>query len=110
MTWDVVDGGYTGEQLRGAFDAHGGVADVVLRESRRRSKGSALVIMASLAGAAAAAAAANGRPGAPLLVVPFSKARAARGPPAARLPALLVAPVGALRCLSRRPLSGRKPQ
>jgi hypothetical protein len=80
VTWDVVDGGYTGEQLRGAFGAHGGVADVVLRESRRRSKGSALVIMASLAGAAAAAAAANGRPGAPLLVVPFSKARGARSP------------------------------
>ena len=75
MTWDVSEGGYTAEQLRAAFAAHGGVADVVLRESKRRSKGSALVVMPSLAAAAAAAASANGRPGAPLLVVPFSKAR-----------------------------------
>ena len=72
----MADGGYTADQLRGALAAHGGVADVVLRESKRRSKGSALVVMASLGAAAAAAGAANGRSGAPLLVVPFSKARA----------------------------------
>ena len=76
VTWDVADGGYSADQLRGALAAHGGVADVVLRESKRRSKGSALVVMASLRAAAAATAAANGRPGASLLVVPFAKARA----------------------------------
>ncbi|KAK9842308.1 hypothetical protein WJX81_005780 [Elliptochloris bilobata] len=93
VTWDVSEGGYTADQLRAAFAAHGVVADVVLRESKRRSKGGALVVMASLAATAAAAARANGRPGAPLLVVPFFKvATVGEAAPAAQPPTAPHAP------------------
>ena len=85
VSWDARDGGYTSEQLRGVFSAHGPVADVVIRAPKQAkraaggaarsgsSKGSAFVEMGTLEGAAAAARAANGLPDRPLLVVPFSK-------------------------------------
>lgn len=47
--------------------------DVILRASKRKSKGSALVVMRTRAAAAAAAAAPHGDPANPLLVVPFLK-------------------------------------
>ena len=50
------------------------MADVVLREPRKKkSTGSALIVMGTAAGAAAAAQAQNGNPANGLLVVPFLK-------------------------------------
>ena len=57
VSWDAGDGGYTSEQLREVFSAHGPVADVVIRApkqnraggpSRPSSKASAFVEMATL--------------------------------------------------------------
>ncbi len=76
VSWDARDGSYTAEQLREIFRAHGPVADVVIRQAKKKSKGSAFVEMGTLEAAAAAARAHNGRPEMPLLVVPFSKVRA----------------------------------
>ena len=70
------DGSYTSEQLRSIFGRHGEVADVVLREpKKKKSTGSALVVMATPVGAAAAADAQNGDVDNGLLVVPFLKVR-----------------------------------
>ena len=78
VTWDERLGGYTAGKLEEIFERHGEVSDIVMRQqSKKRSKASAFVEMATLEGAAAAAAAQNGRPDAPLLVVPFNKVSAA---------------------------------
>lgn len=76
VSWDAKDGSYTAEELRQVFSAHGPVSDVVIRQSKKKSKGSAFVEMGTLEAAAAAAGAHNGRSELPLLVVPFSKASA----------------------------------
>lgn len=75
MSWDARDGGYTAEELRAVFSAHGPVSDVVMRQPKKKKKStsSAFVEMGTLEAAAAAARAANGRSDLPLLVVPFSK-------------------------------------
>lgn len=49
------EGTYTSQQIRDAFAAHGAVADVVLRDAKKKSRRSACVVMASRAAAAAAA-------------------------------------------------------
>lgn len=72
--WDERQGQYTAEELQHIFERHGRVSDIVMRQgSKKKSKASAFVEMASLEAAAAAAAAQNGSPDAPLLVVPFNK-------------------------------------
>ncbi|EIE22754.1 DnaJ-domain-containing protein [Coccomyxa subellipsoidea C-169] len=75
VSWDARDGGYTAEELRAVFSAHGPVSDVVMRQPKKKKKStsSAFVEMGTLEAAAAAARAANGRSDLPLLVVPFSK-------------------------------------
>lgn len=69
----LQDGAYSSDELRTVFARCGEVEDVVLREGKKKSKGSAFVVMATLAGAAAAAQAQNGDVDRPLLVTPFSK-------------------------------------
>ena len=74
VTWDERHGGYTAGKLEEIFERHGEVSDIVMRQQgKKKSKASAFVEMATLEGAAAAAKAQNGRPDAPLLVVPFNK-------------------------------------
>lgn len=76
VTWDERHGGYTAGKLEEIFERHGEVSDIVMRQQgKRKSKASAFVEMATLEGAAAAAKAQNGRPDAPLLVVPFNKVK-----------------------------------
>ena len=76
VTWDERQGAYTAGKLEEIFERHGEVSDIVMRQqSKKKSRASAFVEMATLEGAAAAAAAQNGRPDAPLLVVPFHKVR-----------------------------------
>lgn len=75
MTWDKQGStGYGVEQLRELFSKNGGVEDVVLRNAKKKSKGSALIIMQTLDGARAASEAVNGAAPNPLLVVPLAKA------------------------------------
>ncbi len=74
VSWDAKDGSYTANELREVFSVHGPVADVVMRQpKKKKSKHSAFVQMGTLEAAAAAARASNGHPNLPLLVVPFSK-------------------------------------
>jgi len=69
VTWDAAAGDYGSDALRTALGAHGGrVEAVVLRQRKRASRGSALVVMATRCGAAAApprCAAAAARPPVP---------------------------------------------
>lgn len=74
VTWQRSEGEYTVEELQQAFSQHGPVVDVVLLQSKKKAKGSALVQMGTLPSAAAAAQAVNGDLAKPLLVVPFSRA------------------------------------
>ncbi|CAL8470750.1 g10292 [Coccomyxa elongata] len=91
VSWDAKDGSYTANELREVFSVHGPVADVVMRQpKKKKSKHSAFVQMGTLEAAATAARASNGRPDLPLLVVPFSKVAsveegAARSAPASPL-------------------------
>ena len=55
VSWQHSDGSYTADDLRHIFREHGEVSDVVLLQSKKKSKGSALVQMATLPAAAAAA-------------------------------------------------------
>lgn len=74
VSWDAKDGSYTANELREVFSVHGPVADVVMRQPKKKKrKHSAFVQMGTLEAAAAAARASNGHPNLPLLVVPFSK-------------------------------------
>ena len=74
VTWDKQgSNGYGVEHLRELFSKYGGVEDVVLK-NKKKSKGSALVIMHTLDGARAASEAVIGTAPNPLLVVPLAKA------------------------------------
>lgn len=55
VTWQRSEGEYTVEELQQAFSQHGPVVDVVLLQSKKKAKGSALVQMGTLPSAAAAA-------------------------------------------------------
>jgi hypothetical protein len=48
VSWDDSISKYTAEKLRGIFAKHGGVQDVIPRPVKKKSKGSALVVMADL--------------------------------------------------------------
>jgi len=65
--------GYSTDQLRKAFARHGRVEDVVLRDSGRKKKGSALVVLDSREAVERALSAVNGSMDNPLLCVPASK-------------------------------------
>lgn len=54
VSWDASAGEYTSEQLRDAFSSHGSVEDVLMRERKKKRKGSALVVLATRCGRAAA--------------------------------------------------------
>jgi RNA recognition motif. (a.k.a. RRM, RBD, or RNP domain) len=69
----LQDGSYSSSDIRAAMARHGDVEDVVIRQGKKKNKGSALVVMCTRAAAAAAASAQNGDLGNPLLVVPFCK-------------------------------------
>lgn len=47
-SWDATVGSYSEEGLRGIFAEHGTVEDIILRQAKKKGKGSALVIMGSL--------------------------------------------------------------
>ena len=75
VSWDKQgSNSYGVEQLRELFSKHGTVEDVMLRNAKKKTKGSALVIMQTLDGARAASEAVNGAATNPLLVVPVAKA------------------------------------
>ncbi len=78
VTWDKQNssGNYSVDELRQIMSKHGPVEDVVLMESKKKKKGSALVVMETLESARAAVEAANGSLTNPLLVVPLAKAAA----------------------------------
>lgn len=73
MYWSRADGDYSPAALREVFAAVGAVEDVLVRDSKKKKKGSAIVVMADREGARAAAASALGERANPLLVVPHSK-------------------------------------
>lgn len=74
LAWDRRDGDYGAPRLREIFSAFGPVEDVVLRESSKKAKGSALVVMATGDGARRAASSQVGDIANPILVLPASKA------------------------------------
>lgn len=74
VTWDKHSSSYSVNELQHIMGKHGAVEDIVLVESKKKKKGSALVVMQSLEAAQAAAEAVNGTLRNPLLVVPFAKA------------------------------------
>jgi DnaJ family protein C protein 17 len=76
VTWDKHSSSYSVDELKQIMGKHGAVEDIVLVESRKKRKGSALVVMQSLEAAQAAAEAVNGNLRNPLLVVPLAKAAA----------------------------------
>ena len=76
VTWDKHSSSYSVDELKQIMGKHGAVEDIVLVESKKKKKGSALVVMQSLEAAQAAAEAVNGSLRNPLLVVPLAKAAA----------------------------------
>lgn len=78
VSWDrpITGVGYTVDQLRNIISVHGPVEDVIMKEFKRKKKGSALVVMQTLDAARAASEAVSGSLNNPLLVVPFAKAAA----------------------------------
>lgn len=74
VTWDKHSSSYSVDELKQIMGKHGAVEDIVLVESKKKKKGSALVVMQSLEAAQAAAEAVNGSLRNPLLVVPLAKA------------------------------------
>mmetsp|Transcript_14172 Transcript_14172/g.42763 ORF Transcript_14172/g.42763 Transcript_14172/m.42763 type:complete len:545 (-) Transcript_14172:382-2016(-) len=79
VSWSAKEGTYTSQQIRDACAVHGPVADVVLREAKKKSRRSAIVMMATRAGAAACAQAVVGEPSRPLLVTPVLRIPAVPG-------------------------------
>lgn len=81
VSWDKQNASltYTTDDLRQIMSKHGPVEDVVLLESKKRKKGSALIVMQDLASARAASEAVNGSLSNPLLAVPLAKAAAPSG-------------------------------
>lgn len=82
VSWDKHDSSvtYTTDDLRHIMSKHGRVEDVVLLESKKRKKGSALIVMEDLESARAVSEAVNGSLSNPLLAVPLAKAAAPSGP------------------------------
>lgn len=78
VTWDKqgTRSSYSVDDLRQIMNRHGPVEDIVLTQSKKKKKGSALVVMQTLESARAAAEAVNGSFDNPLLVVPLAKAAA----------------------------------
>lgn len=78
VSWDKQNSSltYTTDELKQIMSKHGPVEDVVLLESKKRKKGSALVVMQDLQSARAASEAVNGSLSNPLLVIPLAKAAA----------------------------------
>ena len=78
VSWDKQNPSltYSMNELRQIMSKHGPVEDVVLLESKKRKKGSALIVMQDLISARAASEAVNGNLSNPLLVVPLAKAAA----------------------------------
>jgi len=74
VTWDKHSSSYSVDELQQIMGKHGAVEDIVLVESKKKKKGSALVVMQSLEAAQVAAEAVNGSLRNPLLVVPLAKA------------------------------------
>ncbi len=73
VAWDPTLGAYSSDQIRDAVAAHGPVEDVIIKEQKKRNKGSAFVVMASEEAAQAVAGAVCGDLGNPLLVVRWLK-------------------------------------
>ena len=46
VQWDETISGYTEQRLREIFSVYGRVVDVISRPSKRKGKGSALIVMA----------------------------------------------------------------
>ena len=74
VTWDKQGSSYSVNELKEIMGRHGPIEDIVLTESKKKRKGSALVVMQTLDSARAAAEAVNGSLANPLLVVPLAKA------------------------------------
>ncbi|CAM6126188.1 unnamed protein product [Calypogeia fissa] len=84
VTWTSTDGGsggYTATRLKEIFEVFGGVEDVVIRESKSKKKGSALVVMSSKEAAITATNVPCGDFSNPLLVVPLLPSANARTEP-----------------------------
>lgn len=80
VSWDKQNSAtYSTDDLRQIMSKHGPVEDVILQDSKKRKKGSALIVMQDLQSARAAGEAVNGSLSNPLLVVPFAKAAARSG-------------------------------
>lgn len=74
VSWDTHGpSAYTSEKLRKVFSEFGDVEDVILKESKKKSRRSALVVMATADGAREASTAVCGDLNHPLLVVPFAR-------------------------------------
>ena len=77
VTWDKQNSSsYSVDQLKRIMRIHGPVEDIVLTQSKKKRKGSALVVMQTLDSARAASEAVNGSLENPLLVLPLAKAAA----------------------------------
>ena len=76
VSWDkqTPSLSYGLDELREIMSKHGPVEDIILKESKKKKKGSALVVMQTLDAARAASEAVSGRRDNPLLVIPFAKA------------------------------------
>ena len=48
VTWDAGPSSYTEAQLRDIFAKHGSVEDIIIRQPKKKGKGSALIIMQSI--------------------------------------------------------------
>ena len=48
VTWDAGPSSYTEAQLRDIFAKHGSVEDLIIRQPKKKGKGSALIIMRSI--------------------------------------------------------------
>ncbi len=81
VSWDKQNSSltYSTDELRQIMGKHGPVEDVVLLESKKKKKGSALIVMRDLQSARAACEAVNGDLSNPLLVVPLPKAAVPSG-------------------------------
>jgi len=73
VSWDDSISTYPAEELRDLFTKHGEVQDVIPRPLKKKTKGSALIVMAALEGARRAADNVSGNLDNPLLVVPLAK-------------------------------------
>jgi DnaJ family protein C protein 17 len=75
VSWTRPGIEYTSTDLRRIFSVHGQVEDVVLREAKKRKKGSALVVMATVEAAERVAQNVHGELSNPLLVIPLTSGK-----------------------------------